>query len=107
MAGFDADFFPFDWRTSIPDLGAELADRIRQETASGKRIEHVYLVAMGLGSGIFAAMWAVWPTVRSGPNALLSAALILLVIATNAAFWVWMAVTLSLRGPRLNALRNE
>jgi pimeloyl-ACP methyl ester carboxylesterase len=32
LAGFDADFHPFDWRRNIRDLGNDLAKRIRQET---------------------------------------------------------------------------
>jgi pimeloyl-ACP methyl ester carboxylesterase len=33
IAGFDADFFPFDWRLSLTSLGAALAEKIRQEPA--------------------------------------------------------------------------
>ena len=42
--GFDADFHPFDWRQSIPELGRELAARVRKEQA-----EEVYLVAHSMG----------------------------------------------------------
>lgn len=42
--GFDADFHPFDWRQSIPDLGRELAARIASDPAS-----EVYLVAHSMG----------------------------------------------------------
>jgi pimeloyl-ACP methyl ester carboxylesterase len=43
LAGFAADFVPFDWRRSVRELGAELADRL--ESAPGK----VHLVAHSLG----------------------------------------------------------
>jgi len=43
LAGFDADFAPFDWRRSIRELGVELADRL--EAASGR----VHLVAHSMG----------------------------------------------------------
>jgi pimeloyl-ACP methyl ester carboxylesterase len=42
--GFDADFHPFDWRQSIPELGRELAARIQGEPAA-----EVYLVAHSMG----------------------------------------------------------
>jgi pimeloyl-ACP methyl ester carboxylesterase len=31
IAGFDADFFPYDWRRSLADAGEALADAIQQE----------------------------------------------------------------------------
>jgi len=45
-AGFDADFHPFDWRKNIEELGAELANRIRSESA---RHAELYLVAHSMG----------------------------------------------------------
>ena len=42
--GFNADFHPFDWRLSIPDLGRELAARIAADPAT-----EVYLVAHSMG----------------------------------------------------------
>ena len=42
--GFNVDFHPFDWRRSIPELGAELATRINAEAAS-----EVHLVAHSMG----------------------------------------------------------
>ena len=48
--GFDADFFPYDWRRSLEDLGADLANKIRQEPAS-----QVSLVAHSMG-GLVARM---------------------------------------------------
>jgi len=33
IAGFNAEFFPFDWRLSLSDLGAVLADAIRKDPA--------------------------------------------------------------------------
>ena len=48
--GFDADFFPYDWRRSLEDLGADLANKIQQEPAS-----QVSLVAHSMG-GLVARM---------------------------------------------------
>jgi pimeloyl-ACP methyl ester carboxylesterase len=42
--GFNADFHPFDWRRSIPDLGRELAERVRADPAG-----EVLLVAHSMG----------------------------------------------------------
>jgi hypothetical protein len=44
IQGFDAEFHPFDWRMSIPDLGRELAARVRAEAAS-----EVSIVAHSMG----------------------------------------------------------
>ena len=42
--GFAADDHPFDWRQSIPDLGAQLARRIAQDPA-----QEIWLVAHSMG----------------------------------------------------------
>jgi pimeloyl-ACP methyl ester carboxylesterase len=42
--GFTTDDHPFDWRLSIPDLGAQLAKRIAQDPA-----QEVWLVAHSMG----------------------------------------------------------
>jgi pimeloyl-ACP methyl ester carboxylesterase len=44
IAGFDADFFPFDWRLGLPDLGDALANKIAGEPA-----QRVSLVAHSMG----------------------------------------------------------
>lgn len=44
IAGFNADFFPFDWRRGLSDLGTALANAIRQDPAS-----QVSLVAHSMG----------------------------------------------------------
>jgi pimeloyl-ACP methyl ester carboxylesterase len=49
LAGFDADFHPYDWRRSIRDLGAELATRIVKATGSSDAIVPLYLVAHSMG----------------------------------------------------------
>ena len=49
LAGFDAAFHPYDWRRSIRDLGAELADRIGQESNRGGTVVPLYLVAHSMG----------------------------------------------------------
>jgi len=42
--GFDADFHPYDWRLGIPELGRELAERVRGDPA-----ERVFVVAHSMG----------------------------------------------------------
>jgi pimeloyl-ACP methyl ester carboxylesterase len=54
LAGFDADFFPYDWRRSLADVGAALADRIRQDAAA-----QVRLVAHSMGGLVARAALAV------------------------------------------------
>ena len=49
LAGFDAAFHPYDWRRSLGELGAELADRIRRETKQGETVMPLYLVAHSMG----------------------------------------------------------
>jgi hypothetical protein len=49
IAGFDADFHPFDWRRNIADLGVELAERIVRETDRGDTPTPLYLVAHSMG----------------------------------------------------------
>lgn len=56
IAGFNADFHPFDWRQSLDTLGGQLADQIRKETGgevrSGQtrsRGRNLYLVAHSMG----------------------------------------------------------
>jgi hypothetical protein len=49
LAGLDADFYPFDWRRSIPELGAELAERVRAETVPASGRQALYLVAHSMG----------------------------------------------------------
>lgn len=58
-AGYDADFFPFDWRQSIDELGAQLAQRIRQDDPEGHGRVSIVAHSMGglvaratLGAGV-------------------------------------------------------
>ena len=44
IAGYDADFFAYDWRQSLTDLGAALAAALQKETAA-----EVQLVAHSMG----------------------------------------------------------
>lgn len=44
IAGFNADFFPYDWRFSLADAGSKLADAIQKEGAA-----QVSLVAHSMG----------------------------------------------------------
>jgi hypothetical protein len=48
IAGFDADFFPFDWRETLPDVGRVLAAAIRKERAA-KPNGVLHLVAHSMG----------------------------------------------------------
>ena len=43
--GFDADFYPYDWRQSLDALGAQLAERIRNDPA----LDGVSLVCHSMG----------------------------------------------------------
>ncbi len=40
LAGFDADFHPYDWRMDVRDLGAELAERLKSEPAGVSLVAH-------------------------------------------------------------------
>jgi len=40
LAGFDADFHPFDWRRDIAELGNELAQRIKSERGEVSLVAH-------------------------------------------------------------------
>ena len=53
MAGYDADFFPYDWRQSISDTGASLAAALQKEAAS-----EVQLVAHSMGGLVARAAMA-------------------------------------------------
>src|SRR4051812_18051410 len=44
MAGFNADFFPYDWRLSLSNAGKALSDAIKADAAS-----QVHLVAHSMG----------------------------------------------------------
>jgi hypothetical protein len=52
LAGFDADFFPFDWRLSLEDLGAALAKRVAEDSSP-----QISLVAHGMGGLVARAAW--------------------------------------------------
>ncbi|MFO7181105.1 MAG: alpha/beta fold hydrolase [Pseudomonadota bacterium] len=39
-AGYDADYFPFDWRKSIDELGATLAERLASEKPGVQLVAH-------------------------------------------------------------------
>lgn len=47
LAGFDADFYPYDWRQDIADLGDKLARQIVDETKSKR--SGLYLVGHSMG----------------------------------------------------------
>ena len=61
-AGYDADFFPYDWRQSIDVLGAQLAQRIRQEDPNGHG--RVSIVAHSMGGLVSRAALAAGAPIR-------------------------------------------
>jgi len=40
LAGFDAEFHPYDWRRDVRDLGAELAEHLKGEAAEVSLVAH-------------------------------------------------------------------
>jgi len=71
--------------------------------------EHSLLLALGLLVGVVSALVAVLPALGS-PGAevpWLSLALTLLAVLVSGFIWTWGATALALRGPLLQALRNE
>jgi len=71
--------------------------------------EHGALLLLGLLSGILAALVAVLPGLLA-PGAerhYTSLAATLGAVLVSGALWTWVAAGLALRGPLLNALRNE
>jgi putative ABC transport system permease protein len=71
--------------------------------------EHGLLLALGLLVGVAAALVAVLPALAA-PGADVpwaSLAVILLAVAGSGFLWVWLAAGASLRGPLMQALRNE
>jgi len=72
-------------------------------------LEHWGLLAMGLASGILSALVAVMPAVRSAGGTLpyLSLGLTLAAVAAAGLAWTWLATAMAMRGPLLEALRNE
>ncbi|HPD14678.1 MAG TPA: ABC transporter permease [Planctomycetota bacterium] len=71
--------------------------------------EHWGLLALGLVAGTVSAVIAVLPALRS-PGAdvpYLSLGATLVVVAASGLLWTWLAAAAALRGPLLNALRNE
>lgn len=71
--------------------------------------EHVLLLALGLLSGVIAAVLAVLPALRA-PGAevpVASLALTLLVVLASGLLWTLGATAMALRGPLLDALRND
>ena len=71
--------------------------------------EHWGLLLAGLACGAISAVVAVIPAVRSpgGQVPYLTLLAVVVVIALSGAAWVWLAGTLALRGPLLDALRQE
>jgi len=71
--------------------------------------EHWWLLAMGLLCGVFSALVAVLPALRSGGNEVPYARLgvTLVLLFSNGLVWIWLAARLTLRGELLVALRKE
>ncbi len=71
--------------------------------------EHWGLVLLGILCGVIAALVAVIPVLQApgGRVPYVGLAVTVLGIAASGGFWVWLASSLALRGPLLDALRNE
>jgi ABC-type antimicrobial peptide transport system permease subunit len=69
--------------------------------------EHWVLLALGLVVGWLAAIVAVLPAMRAGPVPYLSLGITAAAVLAAGLLWTWLAARLALRGPLLEALRNE
>jgi ABC-type antimicrobial peptide transport system permease subunit len=71
--------------------------------------EHGVLLAVGLATGVIAAMLAVLPTLLSPGSEIPYGSLTLTLAAVflNGAIWTWLATRAALRGRLLDALRSE
>lgn len=71
--------------------------------------EHVMLLALGLLVGVVSAIVAVLPALRTPgvDTPYLSLTLTLLAVLVCGFIWTWAATSIAIRGPLLNALRNE
>ena len=71
--------------------------------------EHLALALWGLGVGTASAVLGIAPAIfgATGQKPGEGFLWLLLSLAALCLFWTWLAVTLSLRGSRLSALRNE
>jgi len=71
--------------------------------------EHWLLLLLGLVCGVVAGLVAVLPELRSPGSEIpyISLTVTLSAILLNGALWTWLAARLALRGPLLDALRNE
>jgi ABC-type antimicrobial peptide transport system permease subunit len=72
-------------------------------------LEHLWLLAIGLLTGLGSAVVAVWPTVQSrlGEMALGSIAGMLLLILVCGLVGIWLAAWLAMRGAIVRALQSE
>ena len=72
-------------------------------------LEHWWLLALGLISGLAAAIPAVWPTLASAGSELpyLSLSLTLLILTFLPLIWLRLAIKFALAGQLLEPLRNE
>lgn len=71
--------------------------------------EHGALLLAGLGCGVAAALVAVIPALRApgGGFPFASLSVTLAAVLLNGLLWTWAATVFALRGPLLDALRNE
>ncbi|MBK8977235.1 MAG: FtsX-like permease family protein [Planctomycetes bacterium] len=70
--------------------------------------EHAALLALGLGSGVVAALMAIGPSLgASHPPPLGSMIGLVAVVAASGALWTWLATVFVTRGPLLEALRGD
>jgi ABC-type antimicrobial peptide transport system permease subunit len=72
-------------------------------------VEHTALMLAGLVTGSVAAVIAVFPVIADSASQIpfLSLAAIISCIAASALVWIYFATSMALKGPLLDALRNE
>jgi hypothetical protein len=72
-------------------------------------VEHIGLLVAGLACGVLSAFIAVWPALAS-PGAGIpyaSLTLTIAVIILSGIAWIYLATSFALKGPLIDALRNE
>jgi len=91
-----------------PELAAMLATGCR--TRLLRRIvagEHALLLAAAVVTGTVAALVAVMPALKDRDAGWGGLAVVLCLVLCNGLLWTWAAAVLALRGPLLDALRND
>ncbi len=71
--------------------------------------EHWFGFASGITGGVLAALVAVWPALQNAGRNMPWQSLFVTLIAIifSGIIWIWLSTRLALKGPLINALRNE